>query len=343
MSVDRNLPAVAVLLLLAACSLPTPPAAPRSTGVPVTTAVVRAAPAFEDIPVSGLLASETEARLSFKTGGIIQKISEKEGDTVTTGSLLATLNLTEIHAQVDQANEALLKAGRDLDRVKSLFAASVATQEQVDNAKTAYQLALRTREIAGYNLGFSEIRAAGPGVVVKKLMNEGELAGPGTPVFLLSGSAAVDWVLRCGLSDVQWAKTTLGDKALVTLDAYPGTTWAAVVSRRSSAAEPGTGLYRVDLQVLPGPHPLAVGLFGQGRLRVKASPGAWEVPVESVLHMKEGRGTVLLSWQGKVEPRPVTVVRWNTDTLVVSGDLNRGDLVVDRGAAYVAGTGGLQP
>src|SRR6478735_6447034 len=55
---------------------------------------------------SGMLASTSEAKLSFKIGGIISKIYVKEGDHVTKGQLLATLDLTEINAQVQQASQA---------------------------------------------------------------------------------------------------------------------------------------------------------------------------------------------------------------------------------------------
>jgi RND family efflux transporter MFP subunit len=306
------------------------------SAIPVSVTAVQPAPEWEDLPVSGLLTSETEARLSFKTGGIIQRIFVREGDSVTDGTLLAVLNLTEINAQVDQANEALLKADRDLARVKALFTTSVATQEQWDNAKTAYQVALRSRDIAGYNRSFSEIRASGPGVIVKKLMNEGELAGPGNPVFLISGSAARDWVLRCSLSDVQWAKTNLGDRAFFSLDAYPGVSWVGRVTQKGAGAEEGTGLYRIEIQVQPGPHPLALGLFGKGRVQVRAVSGAWQVPSQAVVGMHGDSGEVFVVENGRAKPIPVTVVRWTGDHLNIKGELNPSVALVDSGAPYLA-------
>ena len=53
---------------------------------------------------SGLMASTSEAKLSFKIAGIVSKIYVKEGDHVSKGQLLATLNKTEINAQVQQAS-----------------------------------------------------------------------------------------------------------------------------------------------------------------------------------------------------------------------------------------------
>src|SRR5690349_6070485 len=55
------------------------------------------------INVSGQFTTDDEVMLSFKTGGIIQSLLVKEGDAIKQGQLLATLNPTEIDAQVQQA------------------------------------------------------------------------------------------------------------------------------------------------------------------------------------------------------------------------------------------------
>jgi multidrug efflux pump subunit AcrA (membrane-fusion protein) len=51
---------------------------------------------------SGLITTGTESRLSFKTGGIVTSILVEEGESVTKGQLLATLDQTEIDAEVSQ-------------------------------------------------------------------------------------------------------------------------------------------------------------------------------------------------------------------------------------------------
>ena len=70
---------------------------------------------------SGLISTETESRLSFKVPGIITKIYVKEGDAVNKGQLLASLDLTEIDAQVSQAKNNFDKATRDLERGQRLL------------------------------------------------------------------------------------------------------------------------------------------------------------------------------------------------------------------------------
>src|SRR5688572_8896365 len=52
------------------------------------------------VMASGQFTTDDETNLSFKTGGVIEKIFVKEGDAIRAGQVLATLNLTEINAQV---------------------------------------------------------------------------------------------------------------------------------------------------------------------------------------------------------------------------------------------------
>ena len=321
-------------LLLASCAASTPPAAAPEPVV-VRTAAVTSAPARETLTISGSLVSETEARLSFKTGGIIQEMPVKEGDAVRRGQLLARLNLTEIDAQVAQAQEGLTKAKRDLDRTKDLFTQSVATQEQLDNAATAFQLATRSVEIAQYNRSYSEIRAPEDGVVLHRQMSEGELASPGATVFVVGGSSAGDWVLRCGVSDRVWARLTRGDAAQVVLDAYPGQSFGGTLTRLSQGAE-ASGLYQVDLRLQPGKRPFASGLFGRARIEVAASGPGLTVPIDALVRGQGDQAHVFVAVGSRAEERQVHVVSWNQTSAVVSGNLGVGLRVVVDGAAWLA-------
>jgi len=84
----------------------------------------------DSILAAGLVTTEQEANLSFKIGGVIDRIYVREGQTVSQGELLASLKVTEINTQLDQANLALDKAQRDYSRAGNLYKDSVGTLEQ---------------------------------------------------------------------------------------------------------------------------------------------------------------------------------------------------------------------
>ena len=308
--------------------------APRNT-VAVQVAAVTKRDFTSNIIISGTIGSETEARLSFKTGGIVESMKVRDGDQVRQGQLLATLNPTEINAQVEQAKEGLDKAQRDLARARDLFSQGVATQEQLDNATTASSVAQQTLEIGRFNQSRSEIFAPASGVVLRKLMNEGELAGPGMPVFLFAGDEAREWVLRCGVSDRNWARLAKGDKAAVTFDAFPGETFQGAVSSIARGADAASGLYQVEVKLFPGKRTLAAGLFGTGTVETGENGGGLAVPVDALVEGNGDQAKVFVAHKSMAVAVNVRVLELTNRFAVVRGDLAVGDDVVVRGAPYL--------
>ncbi len=139
--------------------------------IPVKVMALKVEDASQAIATSGQFTTNDETFLSFKNGGIINKIWVKEGDAVRQGQLLATVNQTEISAQVQQVNLSYQKAERDYARASKLYKDSVATLEQMQNAKTALQVAKQQLYAVKFNQNYSEIRATSNGYVLKKLAN----------------------------------------------------------------------------------------------------------------------------------------------------------------------------
>ncbi|TAE56413.1 MAG: efflux RND transporter periplasmic adaptor subunit [Bacteroidetes bacterium] len=327
-----------VLLLLAACGQKEAPAGEQESDnsrIAVKTAPVTRQSIAAPIIASGLVASDEEARLSFKTGGVIQRLYVKEGDRVRKGQLLAALNLTEINAQVSQASEGVKKSERDLERVSNLYRDSVATLEQVQNATTALNVARQSQTIAQYNQGFSEIRAPRDGIILRKLMNEGEITGPGTPVFFLSAAGPSDWVVRAGLADKDWARLREGDPATISLDAFPGTTFQAKVSNLSQGADPMSGLYQVELKLSPAGKPFAAGLFATLSISPSGKQDLYSVPVDAIIEGNGSDAYVFVAEGDKALRRPVKVsFIQNNEALIYEG-LSGVQSVITSGSAYL--------
>jgi membrane fusion protein, multidrug efflux system len=237
----------------------------------------------EPIVASGLIASLSEARLSFKTGGIIEKIYVKEGLNVSKGQLLATLNLTEISANVQQAQESVNKSERDLKRITNLYADSVSTLEQVQNLTTALSVAKQNLQIAQYNRSYSTIHAPISGTIVKKIMNEGELVGPGNPVFFITATASADWILKAGVTDFNWAKLKIGDQAEISLGAFPDQIFQAKISNLSQVPDPNSGLYQAELKINTLGKKMASGLFGEAKIYQSFTENKTSVSINALI------------------------------------------------------------
>ncbi|MCC7246653.1 MAG: efflux RND transporter periplasmic adaptor subunit [Saprospiraceae bacterium] len=286
---------------------------------------------------SGMLTSTAEQRLSFKIGGIIRKTYVDEGDMVRAGQLLAVLDKTEIDAQVAQAQQGLTKAERDLGRVEGLYRDSSATLELLQNATTGRDVAKETFRIATFNQQYAEIRATRSGKIIKKLMNEGEITGPGMPVFVLFETGANDWVVKANVSDRDWARLQTGMSAKVSLDAYEGTNFTGKVSDLSPAADPASGLYPVEISVAPRGQRFAPGLFAKVEVTPSQSRSYAVVPLESIVE-GDGRSAYIFALQPDgetVRKLAVQVARIEGDEALISAGLEGINEVVSAGAPYL--------
>jgi len=314
------------------------PAADSDESIPVHTAVVQQKTVALPVHASGILTSSAEQRLSFKIGGIIRKIYVDEGDGVRPGQLLAVLDKTEIDAQVNQAQQGLTKAERDLSRVEGLYRDSSATLELLQNATTGRDIAKETARIATFNQQYAEIRATRGGKIIKKLVNEGEITGPGMPAFVLFETGANDWVVKINVSDRDWARLNLGMGARVTMDAYEGTTFSGKVSDLAPAADPASGLYPVEIRIQPQGKRFAPGLFAEVDITPSKSRPYTMIPVEAIVE-GDGQSAFVFALQAdgvSVKKMPVRVAFMDGNQAVITSGLEGVTEVVTSGAPYLS-------
>lgn len=286
---------------------------------------------------SGLITTETESKLSFKVGGIITKIHVKEGESVSRGQLLASLDLTEIDAQVAQAKNNLDKTQRDLDRGKRLLKDSAATLEQIQNLTTAFNVAEEGYRIASFNRQFSTIRANTSGKVIRKFANEGELVGAGAPVLMINSSAQNDWIVKIGLPDVDWARVKKGDVAKITTDAYPNEVLAGELSSINEGADAASGLYQAEVSVKASNKKLASGLFARVEIAPTSRRKLQAVPIEAIVEGQGKNAFVFVVGEDKksVKKLPIVVAYLENKTAFVSSGLDSTREVISGGSAFL--------
>lgn len=305
--------------------------------IPVRTVAILEKNIALPIHASGVMTSSAEQRLAFKIGGVIRSISVDEGDVVRPGQLLAVLDKTEIDAQVAQAQQALGKAERDLARVEGLYKDSSATLELLQNATTGRDVAKETARIAVFNQQYAEIRATKGGKIIKKLANEGEIIGPGMPVFVLFETGADDWVVKINVSDRDWARLNVGMAARLRMDAYPDASFVGKVSELAPAADPQNGLYPVEIRVAPQGRRFAPGLFAQVEITPPQSRAYAVLPIEAIVEGdgKEAFVFVPQADGASVRKLPVQVAFIEGNSVMVANGLDGAKEVVTDGAPYL--------
>lgn len=331
---------------LGACSRPAGevPAQPAPRERAVRVAVVEQGPTQPSVIASGVVAAREEARLSFKTGGVIRDIAVRQGEAVKGGQRLATLETTEIDAAVTQARAAYDKAQRDLERGRKLFADDVLTQEQLDDLGTAAAMAQAQLDAAQFNRRYAEIVAPADGRVLRRLAEPRELIAAGQPVLLVSRGSG-GYTLKLGLPDRDFVQVHVGDAATLRFDAWPGRDFRARVVERGEAADPRTGTFPVELEIETGSDAgangaaLASGLIGRAEIAASGAGGAQldYVPLSALV---EGHAdsTLLFLYDARsrlVKGQRVAVAFISGNRAALREALPAASMVVTDGASYL--------
>jgi len=290
----------------------------------------------------GLLGTRREMKLSFKTGGIIREIRVRAGESVKKGEVLAALDLSEIEAQAAQARIAMEKAERDLVRARNLYNDSVATLEQYQNARSAYELAQSRSEIARFNLQHSRIIAPSDGTIQKVLVEASEMIAPGYPA-LLFASTENDWVVRTSLTDRDIVRLSMGDSAEVNMDAFPGISFHAEITELGALADPVTGTYEAELSILQPVPQFRTGFISRVLIYPSEVNRDLVVPIEALLDATGSMAYVYVFNDGRARKIRIRTGQLLDSLVVATEGLREGQWIVTDGARYLNGDAEVKP
>jgi RND family efflux transporter MFP subunit len=339
----KNLPlfsiTIAALILMASCKEKHKEGSPIGEPdiIPVKIAPVSTLGVPDHITATGLVSTEDEAKYAFKIGGVISRILVQEGQFFKKGQLLATLNSTEISAGLAQSSLGVEKAQRDYSRAVNLYKDSVYTLEQLQNTKTALDVAKKAREATAFNERYSKIYAASDGFVTKKTANEGEVIAEGMPVLLTNSTEQQNsYSLKVGVTDREWAIIKPGQTAKVTLDGYAGQTFDAIVFRKSQAADRELGSFQIELKLkLNGVKP-AIGMFGKAEIATHQDKSVMAIPYGSLVEADGNKGFVFTTiGTNRVKRIPVTILKFDNENVYLKDKPEGIDQIVVSNSAYL--------
>jgi RND family efflux transporter MFP subunit len=287
------------------------------------------------VNASGRISLQDEMRLSFKTGGIIHSIHVNDGEFVKKGQTLASLDLSEINAIQQQAKLIHEKALRDYERALNLYNDSVATLEQLQNAKTALDYAKANVDVANFNAILSTIVAPEDGTILKKLVSENEIIAQGYPVFLF-GKHSQSWLLKVNVTDREAILIEQGDSVDITLDAYPKTTLKGAVIETGKFADPYTGTFEINIRINPKGIKLVSGLIAKASIATQSRQDFILIPFNSLIEANNREGQVY-----KIENGRIVKVIFSVEKIIDEGILTQsnglkvGDSLISQGVRYV--------
>lgn len=234
----------------------------KNQATEVSVAKVKVQDVVGKVTANGKIQAENKVDLSALVMGQIVNLVVREGDKVKEGDFLLQIDKNRAAAEeassaaalqasladLDSAKATMDQAAKDLDRARKNNDAGIVpladyqrAQSGFDGARGAYQAAEQRIEqnraiVNAYHdtVTKSTVRAPISGVVTTLRVKAGEVTvlgtmnNPGTQLMTISDMATVQAVLMVDETDTP--NITVGQKAVLTLDSYPGRKFDGVVT-----------------------------------------------------------------------------------------------------------------
>jgi RND family efflux transporter MFP subunit len=212
--------------------------------------------------------------------------------------VLASLDLTEIEAQVNSARDALVRAERELERAATLFANGMVAQRVEQDARTQRDQAKAAQVALQFNRQYAVITAPAVGVILQKRAEARETVAVGQPVLLL-GRLDGGWVVRAGLPAREALLLKSGDEVTVILDASSNLPVTGRVARVAAASDARTGTVEVEIALPQSKQPRVSGMVAHLSFASKTRDHSNEktaivLPLPAVLEGNEGQAKVFV-------------------------------------------------
>jgi RND family efflux transporter MFP subunit len=345
----RRLASLTVLiavLTLAACSKEEPAAPPPPRMVRVVKVDLKALELGGS--ASGVIESRYSTPVGFLVGGRLINRKVDIGSLVTKGDVLAQLDaadyqnkLTAAESQVSAAQSDLARAAPQEQRYRTLLKQGYATQANYDQAlaslnaaKAKLQEAQANLQLAKDQVGYTTLKADTDGAITAVGADPGQVVTAGQMIVTISQLTAREGVFS--VAEQVAAEIPIGLAVHVALQSDPTIGVNGVVREISPRADPVTGTYTIKVSLPDAPDAMRLGAVVIGTVEAKGDVVA-TIP-SGALFDTNGQPTVWVVSPTElvVNRRPVTVNRFDTETVTVSKGLNNGDLVVTAGVNSLA-------
>ncbi len=324
---------------------------------PVKTGVVRTGPISQEVEITGEVQALAMVALAPKVNGRLMELVVDEGDIVKTGETVARLDTDTFKALVDQARGAVevaragvksaevthANAGREYERMESLFKQGTTPEAARDDAEARYAVtgsavdvakanetqALAALEMADIQMREATLYAPFDAVVSKKLLDIGALVAPGQPVVAL---VSIDNVkVIAGVSEEYLGDLETGvTRAVVTVDAVKGRTFDGTLFRVSPTIDARTRTAEADVRIENAEHVLKPGMFARVMLVTKHKDEALLLPSDALLG-REGNCYVYVVKDQAARRTAVETGLRSREAVEVLGGLSEGDVIVTSG------------
>jgi len=332
---------VGLLFALAACDRAEKTA--PSAGRPVPVFRIEASKIAGGVDLSGEIQAEKTVSLGFRIGGRIAERPINVGDRVAPGQIIARLDrtietnaVTAAQAALEAARGELVTARNTFERQERLMSQGFTTRPRFDasqkaqeTAQAALENAEAQLELAQDRLGFTDLHATVAGVVTVRSAEPGEVVQPGQTIVQIAREDGRDAVFNV---PARLLESKAGEQTVrVTLAEAPGISATGRVREISPQADPVTRTFQVRVGLENPPEAMRLGSTVVGSIET-SSTVIMSIPATALTQS----GTSPAVWivdpaKSTVSLRPIDILRFDPDHVIVSQGLAPGETIVSGG------------
>jgi multidrug efflux system membrane fusion protein len=350
-----------VAVTLIGCSKAKSDAAPL---MPVRTAEVQTIDTGVGNTYSANIQPYQQVDLAFKSNGYLTSIRQvrdadghirniDQGDYVTKGVVLATVQQDDFQQKLDQAKAQLAKAQAEHERaslsfgrMSALYKAGAATKPDYDDTNAQDQSTAAAVDAAKAQvteaqiaLDYCQLKAPFDSWVLKRSVDVGTLVSAATVGFTLADTSSVKAVF--GVPDTAIARVKLGSPQRVTTEALPEA-FSGHVTSISAAADAKSRVYSVEVRIDNPKNLLKAGMIASITIGAGQPMGKVTViPLTAVVRSPTNpNGFAVFVTEGtadtvKVHTQDVSLGDTYGNMIAVLSGLNLKDRVVTSGANMI--------
>jgi membrane fusion protein, multidrug efflux system len=339
-----------VMLLIYSCGKKTAPVAP-ALEVPVTSVVQQDVRLESEY--TGQTYGQSDIQINPRVDGVILSLNFKEGNLVSKGELLYTIDPLPYQAKVNEAAASLAeaqasqaKAKSDLDMIEPLAKINAVSQRELVAAKATYesakakiQAAEASLENAKIELGYCRITAPIAGLIGISKVRVGDYVRPGPGSILNTISDLGDMRVRFTISEQEYLRIMReinkegsqlkGAGQSIALKLSDGTLYphTGKLSFADRQIDPTTGAMTLEAAFLNPEKLLRPGQYVKVLVVTDVRNSALLVPQRAVIEMQGISQVYLLGDSSKVQMKIIVTGPTFKDAYIVEDGLAAGDKI----------------
>lgn len=245
----------------------------------VTVTAVERGPAIEAVYATGTVESLNTVRVGPPVGGRVASVLVDDGDRVTAGQRMATLDPRQAEQRVQNAEARLRLAKAEATRAEALLARGVTTVEARDKVLAERQQAEADVALARRQLDDLVVTSPLDGVVLRRQVEPGESVAANAVLFTVADPTRLRVAADVDERDIP--RVRLGSRIAAKAEAFPGDVFQADVTNIRAESDSQTRTYRIEA-TLPAGTGLYIGMTLDVNVIVAERRDALLVPASAV-------------------------------------------------------------